>query len=136
MILRELKQSDIDYLKNHSISRTIFNKIPEETDIRVAIEENGITLAIGGIQMINSTTAWCWVDLSDEAGKHVIIVYRLIKTWLGEMVEKMGIKRLQCYVEQDFAEGHNMVKHLGFEFEHTMLNFVGNKPADLYRRLS
>lgn len=136
MELRELQQSDIDFLKDHSISKSSGAKIPQQVDIRVAIEENGVCLAIGGIQGINTVTAWCWLDMSDEAGKHVVIVYRIIKTWLDEMVEKMGIKRLQCYVECDFEEGHRMVKHLGFEYEHTMPCFIGDKPADLYRRIT
>jgi hypothetical protein len=136
MNLRDMTDADIEFMKSHSISRGIFNKQPQEIAVSVCIEENGIPLAVGGIQMINCTTAWAWCDLSDESGKHIVIVYRIIRTWLEEMVEKMGIKRLQCYVERDFVEGHNMVRHLGFDFESTAENFVGDKPADIYRRFT
>jgi hypothetical protein len=136
MLLREIRQSDIDFLKNHSINRSSGMKIQQQIDVRIAIEENGICLAIGGLQTVNDTTAWCWLDMSDEAGKYIIIVYRIIKTWLDEMVVKMGIKRLQAYVEVDYEEGHRMVKHLGFNFEKTMPCFIGDKSADLYSRIT
>ena len=132
MKIREMTQKDVEYMAAHSISKPNFDKEPTNLSVSVTLEEEGIPLVTGGIQMITATTGWCWLNLSSEAGKHIVITYRLIRTWIDEMVEKMGIIRLQCYVAHDYEEGHNMVRHLGFEYEYTMEKFIEEEPADMY----
>ncbi len=132
MKFRELKQEDIDAVKNDSISRGVLSKQPEIIDFSYALEHEGKILGIGGIRLINLTTAWCWIDLTHYAGKHITTVYRVIKEWTEILVKDKGIKRLQCYIETDFPEAIRIVEHLGFYQESVMRKFVGNKPAFLY----
>ena len=54
---------------------------------------------------------------------------------IDKFVEEHQLRRLQCYVECDFSEAIRMVQHLGFEWEFTMENFVGDKSAYLYKRI-
>lgn len=136
MKLRPMTESDVEFMANHSVSRGIFSKMPEEIDVSVTLEHDDKVLCVGGISMINCTTAWCWLDLSEESGKYIVIVYRLVKEWLDDVVEQKGIKRLQAYVEIGFEEAERTMHHLGFEWEFRMKNFVGDKPADLYVRFS
>lgn len=132
MNFRELKQEDIEAVKDDSISRGILSKQPEVIDFSYALEHEGKILGIGGIRLINLTTAWCWLDFTHYAGEHIITVYRVIKEWTEILVKDKGIKRLQAYIEMDFPEAIRIVEHLGFYRESTMPKFVGNKSAYLY----
>ncbi len=132
MNFRELKQSDIDFVADHSVSRGILSKQPEIIDFSYTLEHEGEILGIGGIRLINETTAWGWLDLTTYAGNHITTVYRVIKEWMEIICKEKGIKRLQAYIEMDFPEAVRTVKHLGFEQESIMKNFVGNKDAYMY----
>lgn len=135
MLFREMTQQDVEFMKDHSISRGILKSQPEQTEFNYALEHEGKLLIIGGIRLINLTTAWCWVDLSTESGKHLIVIYRAIKEWILELVKEKGLKRLQCYIEPDFPEAVRMIQHLGFEKESIMEGFLPNGDALLYRRI-
>ena len=132
MEFRELKREDIDFVKDNSISRGVLHKQPEVIDYGYCLEHEGKILGIGGIRLINLTTAWCWLDLTHYAGKHITTVYRVIKEWTEILVKDKGIKRLQAYIETDFPEAIRIVEHLDFRQESIMPRFVGNKPAFLY----
>jgi len=135
MLFRETTQQDLGYMKDNSVSRGILNKQPERTDFCYSLEHEGILLGIGGIRLINLTTAWCWVDMTADAKKHTIIVYRVIKEWMDKLVEEKGLKRLQAYIALDFPEAIRMIQHLGFHKEGILKNFIGNKDASLYVNL-
>ena len=135
MNFRETTQEDLDYIANHSVSRGIQKKCPEQIDYCYTLEHEGVVLGVGGFRLINKTTAWCWVDLTDESGKHIRTCYRVIKEWIDTFVKEHEIKRLQAYVELDFIEAIRMARHLGFEKESIMINFIGDKDAYLFTRL-
>lgn len=135
MNFREMIQSDVDFVKDHSVSRGIFYKQPEVTDFSYTLEHEGEILGIGGIRLINPTTAWAWIDMTHYAGNHIIAVYRVIKEWMDILCKEKGIKRLQAYIEMDFPEAIRMVRHLGFKEESVMKNFMGDKDAFMFVRI-
>ena len=135
MNFRETTQEDLDFVADHSVSRGILKRQPERIDYCFTLEHEGKPLGIGAFRFINTTTAWCWCDLTDLAGKHIIEGYRVIKEWMDIFVKEHGIKRLQAYVEMDFPEAIRMVQHLGFEKESIMKNFIGDKDASMYVKL-
>lgn len=135
MEFRETTQKDLDFVANHSVSRGILKRQPECIDYCYTLEHKGKVLGIGGFRLINLTTAWCWTDLTYLAGEHIIVGYRILNEWIDIFVKEHGIKRLQAYVECNFKEAIRMVKHLGFHYESTMPNFVGNQPAYMYVKL-
>jgi RimJ/RimL family protein N-acetyltransferase len=134
MEFRETTQKDLDFLADHSVSRGITKHQPECVDYCYTLEHEGKVLGIGGFRLINLTTAWCWLDMSDLAGGHIITSYRVSKKWMEIFAKEHGIKRLQAYIEASFPEAIRTVEHLGFHKESTMSNFVGNQPAYLYVR--
>ncbi len=135
MNFRETTQEDLDYIADHSVSRGVQKQQPEQIDYMFTLEHEGVPLGIGGFRLINTTTAWCWVDLGCESGKHIRLVYRLIKEWMDRFIKLHGIVRLQAYVEYDFPEAIRMVQHLGFNWESKMKNFIGDKDAAMYVRI-
>lgn len=135
MKIRETTREDLDFMADNSISRGIVKNQPDRIEFCYSLEHEGKLLGMGGIRMINLTTAWCWIDMSHNAGGHIIAIYRVIKEWMYELVEDKGIKRLQAYVVTDFPEAVRMVQHLGFEKESILKNFMGDKDAYLYVRL-
>lgn len=134
MEFRELKQEDIDAVKDDSISRGVLHKQPEVIDYGYTLEHEGKVLGIGGIRLINLTTAFAWLDLTHYASEHIKTCYRIISEWMEILVKEHGIKRLQCYCEIDFPEAIRTIEHLGFkkEFPKPMKRFVDEKPAFLY----
>jgi len=135
MIFRETTLEDVEFAGNHSISRGISKRQPEKIEYLYTLEHHEVPLGIGGFHLINLTTAWCWVDLMDTAGEHMIVAYRVIKEWIDIFAKEHNLKRLQAYVQMDFPEAIRMVQHLGFEKESIMKNFVGDKDALLYVRV-
>ena len=135
MIFREMTQQDVRFMKDNSVSRGILKRQPEQMEFTYALEHEGNLLGIGGIRLINLTTAWCWVDMTSIAGEHIIIVYRVIKEWMEKLVEEKELKRLQAYIELDFPEAIRMAQHLGFEKESILEGFLPSGDAFLYRRL-
>ena len=135
MKFRETTQEDIDYVKDHSISRGILDKQPERTDFCYTLEHEGKVLGIGGFRFITLTTAWCWLDVSDQNQQYWPESYPIMKEWIDIFVKEHNIKRLQAYIECDFEKAIRMVKQLGFEKESLMKNFVDDKDAFMYVRL-
>ena len=72
MNFRETTQEDLDFVANHSVSRGILKRQPECIDFRYTLEREGKPLGIGGFRFINTTTAWCWLDMTDLAGEYII----------------------------------------------------------------
>lgn len=122
-------------MANHSVSRGIAKYQPEYIDFCYTLEHKGKPLGIGGFRLINMTTAWCWLDMTDLSDTHVIVWYRVIKEWIDIFVKEHNIKRLQAYVEPDFPKAIRMVQHLGFKKESIMKNFMGDKDASMYVRI-
>lgn len=135
MNFRETTQSDIDFVAEHSVSRGIFKRQPEQIDFCYTLEHEGKPLGIGGFRLINMTTAWVWTDWTSLAQNHLVIAYRTIKEWIDIFAKEHGIKRLQAYIEVDFPEAVRLVEHLGFYRESTMKNFVDDKDAFLYAKV-
>ena len=135
MKFRETTQEDMDYLANHSISQGVTKQQPEQIDFCYTLEHEGTPLGIGGFRLINPTTAWCWVDLSDTSGKYIRTVYRVISEWIDEFSKNHNLRRLEAYVRIDFPEAIRMVEHLGFERESVMSDFIGEESAYLYKRI-
>jgi RimJ/RimL family protein N-acetyltransferase len=136
MKFREFTTEDYEYLKDHSASRGIFKNTPAVTEYNYSLEHDGQLLASGGFRLINTTTSWCWLDMTHHAGGHILTVYRVIKEWTDEFVRDHGILRLQAYVDPDFPEAIHMIQHLGFERESNMKNFYPNRDAYLYVRFT
>lgn len=135
MKFREMTQSDVDYVKDHSISRGIASKQPAQTDFCYALEHEGKVLGVGGFRLINLSTAWCWLDVSDQNQPYWPESYVIMKEWIDIFAKQHNIRRLQAYIECDFEKAIRMVKQLGFEQESVMKNFVGDKDAFMYLRL-
>lgn len=136
MEFRETTQEDLDFMANHSVSRGIAKYQPECIDYVYTLEHKGKPLGIGGFRLINRTTAWAWVDMTDLAGSHIVTFYRTMKEWIDKFVEEHQLKRLQAYIECDFPEAIRMVKHLGFKWESDMKNFMDDRDAYMYIRIT
>ena len=132
MNFRETTAEDLEYLADHSVSRGIQSKCPEQIDYCFTLEHEGKPLCVGGFRLINATTMWIWCDLTDAAGNHIITVYRTISEWLESFAKEHKIIRAQAYIEASFPEAIRMITHLGFHRESVMLNFVELEPAYLY----
>jgi len=135
MKFREMTSEDYEYLKDHSASRGIFKNTPEVTEYNFSLEHEGKLLASGGFRLINLTSAWCWLDMTYDAGNHIHTLYRVIKEWIDIFVSEHGIIRLQAYIDPEFPEGVNTVQHLGFKRESNMEKFYGDRDAYLYVRI-
>lgn len=135
MNFRETTQADLDFVADNSISRGIAKRQPECIDYCYTLEHEDKVLIIGGFRLINPTTAWCWTDWTHLSKDHIVVTYRVTKEWIDIFAKEHNLRRLQCYVETDFEEALRMVGHLGFEWESTMKNFIGDKDAYMFTRI-
>jgi RimJ/RimL family protein N-acetyltransferase len=133
MNFREATKEDFDFVADHSVSRGKVH--PESISFSYTLEHEGHPLCIGGFQLMNYDTAWCWIDITDIAGNHTVAMYRVIRDWIDSFVEEHRLSRIQATVECDFDAAISMVQHLGFKKESIMKRYVNNKDAFLYVRL-
>ena len=133
MELRFTTEPDVKYVAEHSVSRTILNDMPGQRTWTYTLADEERVLGLGGVEMITPNTAWAWIDVTDEV-THAdwYSVYRIIGEWSDQICKDLGITRLQAYVECDFDVARRFIEHMGFEWESTMKNFVGDKDADMY----
>ncbi|KKL04173.1 hypothetical protein LCGC14_2618740, partial [marine sediment metagenome] len=101
MQLRDTTQADILYLANHTVSRGCFKDIPAKVNYMYTLTHENEILGIGGIQLINETTAWAWIDATDKAFVHlsetpkrIADIYRIIRDYMKIVVELSGVHRL------------------------------------------
>jgi hypothetical protein len=131
MIIRDAKQSDLDYLYEHSVSRG--QKEPmEQIDFLYTMEEDGDVFAIGGFRMLTKNTAWCFVNWSDMTEGRKKDAYRHTRAFLEHQAKALGFRRIMAAVRANFPEAINMIEHLGFERECLMKSFFEDDDAYLY----
>ena len=135
MIFRTAIPQDYEYMSVHCANRRTEIKQLDAIDYIYALEHKGKPLMVGGFRFVTPTTAWCWIDLSDELDGHLIPTYRVIKEWINEFAKDHEIKRLQAFVRTDFPEAEKMMRHLGFGRESTMKNFFGDDDGYMYVRV-
>ncbi len=135
MNFRETTQEDLDFVARHSISRGIQKYCPEQVDYSYTLEHEGKPLGVGGFRLINMTTAWCYIDLTELSRSHLTSTYRVIREWIDIFIQEHGLRRLQAYIECDFPEAERLANHLGFKKESVMKNFMGDKDAFMFVRI-
>jgi hypothetical protein len=131
MELRAATEQDLLEVAKTSISRGP-KELPNVIDYVYAIDDHGTILAVGGMKLMTPTTAWVWMNLSAKARDKMILIYRVIKTWLPAWFEGKGLERIMAAVACDFEEGILVAEHLGFHRESTMKRFFGDGDAYLY----
>ena len=94
MKFREATKEDFDFVADHSVSRGKVH--PDKISFLYALEHDGLPLGMGGFQLMNYDTAWCWVDLTDLAGGHIRTVYRVLKEWIEKFMQDQSLTRLQA----------------------------------------
>lgn len=135
MRIRELTIEDYDYVCEYGINRGVIKNQPEQLEYSYTLEHEGKVLVIGGIKLINHTTAMCWIALTCWAKEHIIDSYRVISEWMELICKEKQIRCLLAFVDAGFEAGERTVLHLGFDRKCRIDSFNGDSPADLYVRL-
>ena len=135
MHIREAIQSDYEHLTDNSISMGCYRELPERIHYAYALEDRNRPIMLGGIILMTPTTAWCWMDWTQEAKDRARDSYRIVRDWLDVTAKEDNIKRLMAAVRTDFEAAINTVKHLGFTREATMKSFFNDDDAYLYVRI-
>ena len=135
MEFREATESDLAFVGRHTISRGFFAKQPPRVEWVYALEHEGQILGVGGLKLMNPSTAWAWFDLTEFARGHMLIVYRVIRDVLTSTMAEHGLRRVMAVVEPDFPKAIRTIEHLGFEREAILKNFYDEKDGYLYARI-
>ncbi len=132
MKFREAVPEDFAFVAEHTASRGCFAKQPLVVDYVCALEHDGNVLGIGGVKLLNASTAWAWFDLTTFAKPHMVVVFRTIREWMARLAAQHGIIRMQAAVEIDFPEAIRTVEHLGFHRESIMKWFFDDKDGYMF----
>lgn len=81
---------------------------------------DGRVIACAGVAEIWTGRGMAWSLLADGIGDAFVGLHRMVKRFLWR---ECGIRRIEAYVDRDFAAGHRWVRLLGFECEGTMRAF-------------
>jgi hypothetical protein len=136
MQVSKATDADLEAMGKQSVSRGCLGSIPETTDFVYALKHRRELLAVGGIKLMNPTSAWAWLDLAPPALKHKTAVFRAIRDYLDGLMAKSGLTRLMAAVEPSFPEAIRTVLHLEFHEESRMPGFFGNEEGIMFVRLA
>ena len=132
MNFRAMTQQDIDFVAEHGIHKGVLKNQPDCLNYDYCLEHQNKVLVIGGMKLINHTTAIGWIALTCWSGEYIVEVYRTVKVWMDDMAKTLGIRCLMAFVDTGFEEGERTVLHLGFERQCRVKNFSDDSPADLW----
>lgn len=124
MEFRLSTETDLEFVSKHSLYEEENNQ-PTQLDHIFTLDHGDYILGIGGFRMITNSTAWAWVQLTEYVGRHIEPTYRVIKEYMEIFCKDHNICRLQAWVKKDFHEGIRTVRHLGFQEEYMMKDFLG-----------
>jgi hypothetical protein len=137
MRLRDATQTDFDFVAANSAFPQHSFKEPSQSIYCVALEQDNDVVAVGGLAMITTTTAWAFCEITTFATEHKIELVRNMRDYLDMMILDLGLTRLQAWVDPSRPEAIKLVKHLGFVDEFIMKDFLGfDKPAIMFVKLT
>lgn len=125
MEFRQSTQSDFDFVTEHSLYKSGEKDVPSQVRYAYTLDHGDYILGIGGFEMITDTTAWAWLELTEYVGSHLIPTFRVVAEYIDIFCKNHKIRRLQAWVDKDFPEGIRTVRHLGFQEEYMLKDFLG-----------
>ena len=86
-------------------------------------DDSGKVLAVVGIFPRWHGVAEAWAHLSEESLKHPITLWRAVKGFLAEGIERYSLWRVQAVVDSGHEAGHRFIQRLGFQYEGVMRGY-------------
>jgi hypothetical protein len=123
MLIRNATPEDLEFVLAHSISRPPKSMVQPD-DQYVAMEHDGVVLAVGGFRMYAPGIACFWLEYSEAVRMHLVRVYQHTRDWLDTMIEAHELHRIEARVRPDFEEAQRLVEHLGFYVESVLKNGI------------
>lgn len=94
--------------------------------------KDGVILGCAGLSKQWDNRAIAWALLSSNIGREFIRIHRAVERYLAIA----DFKRIEAFVDANFAEGHRWIKMLCFEREGYMRSFSpSGNDAVLYARI-
>lgn len=125
MEFRKATEEDLQFVIEHGLYPPTGKEQSEPIDFIYTLDHGDYILGVGGFRMITDTTAWAWIDLSEYVGRHLVPTIRVIAEYMEVFCKNHHIRRLQAWVDKEFKEGLRTARHLGFEEEYMMKDFLG-----------
>lgn len=125
MEFRQSTEDDLKFAAEHSLYEPSGKEKMDTVDFVYTLDHGDYILGIGGFRMITDTTAWAWIELTEFVGKHLVPTVRVVSEYMEIFCKNHGIRRLQAWVNKEFAEGIRTTRHFGFEEEYMMKDFLG-----------
>lgn len=126
---RDQSDQALDTEERLSVARTLMAQGPAYA----AVDEDGV-FALGGIQDVWDGRGMCWALLAEDSGSRLVVLTRAIRRYL----DGLHYRRLEMYVDAQFAAGRRWAEMLGFDNEtpQAMAGFLPNgNAAYMYGRV-
>lgn len=124
-----LQPSQADFLQN--FDKTYAPALIAAGPCFTAIKD-GIILGCAGLSKQWDNRAIAWALLSANLGREFVRIHRAVERYL--LIA--DFKRIEAFVDANFAEGHRWMQMLGFEREGYMRSFSpSGNDAVLYARI-
>ncbi len=93
--------------------------------------DEGVICCAGLVNMWENR-AQAWALVSADAGRHFVRIYRGMKGFL----DLQDTRRIEATVDATFAQGHRLMRMLGFKHEGLMRAYLPDgRDCDLYARV-
>ena len=78
----------------------------------------------GGIIYLWSRVGQAWLYTVPDMIRYRVSTFPIIKRFVDTTRVALNLERIQTSVQEDFEEGHRLMKHLGFKFEGTHPKYI------------
>ena len=127
MIIRDLQDGDIEYVRENPLEGAVKNypkMIPTPPAFTVIFEDK--IVGVGGMIILWDGVGEMWLMLTADCkreGIFGIIAFQAIKNKVDELITEHKMRRVQCTVRVDFPKARKMVEALGFKLEGLMKEY-------------
>lgn len=126
---------DIELHDQQAISRASLSRssiaMAVEGGMALAAVHQGKIIGMAGIYDRWEGCGLAWALFSSSLEQHRFGVFKLLKRAL----DTTPLSRVEAYVVEDHAAGHNLLLHLGFEKEGVMRKFWQDRDHALYAKV-
>ena len=124
--IEKATQTDYDNIVDNAIEEALKMYPPMDistNDLCCAGWHNDTLLAVAGFQVYWPGVVYTWISVSKDSLAMPIETVRAMNRMLAIVEKDLEIVRLQCTVRTDFKKAIELVEHLQFKREGTMIKY-------------
>lgn len=135
MKIRKYSKNDLLLLKVQPQQKIELNFTAAMPETCFTVEDGDEIIGVFGVVEMYKGRGNVFAFISQNSGKKMVSLVRLLKKIISKGMERAGYERLEMSVLQGFNAADRLAVMLGFEYEGLMRNYFKGKNYKLYAKI-